>query len=77
MLILSRKENESIFIGNDIEVKVVNISKGLVKLGFNAPKEMQILRSELVKAVTDANINSSKQSDDVLDALKGLSKKFT
>ena len=39
MLILARKENEEILLGNDIKVVVVSISKSTVKLGIEAPRK--------------------------------------
>lgn len=47
MLVLSRKVNESILIGDDIELMVVDIRGGSVKLGFHAPPEIPIHRSEV------------------------------
>lgn len=38
MLVLSRKENESILVGNDVEIVVVRSSNGKVRLGINAPR---------------------------------------
>ena len=55
MLILARKEDESIMLGNDIKITVVVISKGGVKIGIDAPKNMMILRSELVEDVAAEN----------------------
>ena len=40
MLILSRKEEESVVIGDNIIIKVISIDKGNVKLGFDAPPQM-------------------------------------
>jgi carbon storage regulator CsrA len=64
MLILSRKEGESIVIGENITVKIVSAEKGVVKIGIEAPPEVSILRSELVRAVEDANRQASEQSGD-------------
>lgn len=47
MLVLSRKPAESIQIGSDIRVIVVSVSNGRVKLGFEAPDDVRILRSEV------------------------------
>ena len=55
MLILSRKEGESIVVGENIVVKVVSIDKGNVKLGFEAPPQKVILRSELKEAIIKQN----------------------
>lgn len=55
MLVLSRKKGESILIGENIEISVMKIDDGSVKLSINAPKEISILRKELVLEVTDEN----------------------
>jgi carbon storage regulator len=47
MLILARHENEKICIDGGIEITVVEIDRGRVKLGFTAPKDTTILRKEL------------------------------
>ena len=48
MLILTRKTQESIIIGDDIEVIVLGVQGGQVKIGIEAPKDIKILRDELV-----------------------------
>lgn len=69
MLILSRKEEESIVIGDTIKIKVVSIDKGVVKLGIDAPSDVTILRSELLTAVEEANKDAALAIDDsLLDA---------
>lgn len=71
MLILSRKQEESVVIGNDIIIKVVSVDKGSVKLGFEAPPKTLILRAELTEAVKSENTRATgeKVSKDILDAL--------
>lgn len=76
MLILSRKENESITIGDDIIIKVVSIDKGSVKLGFEAPPEMLILRQELKIAIQEENKKSLAHNADALNKLVRVKKKF-
>ncbi len=49
MLILSRKKNESIVIDGKIEVQVIDIGDGRVRIGINAPKNMEIHRKEVYK----------------------------
>ncbi|MBU1927709.1 carbon storage regulator CsrA [bacterium] len=61
MLVLARKLDESIVIGDDIIIKVISIDKGVVKLGIEAPSSVSIMRSELLQDVKDANIASSKE----------------
>lgn len=47
MLVLTRKENERVVIGNDIVISVVSIGPGRVKIGIEAPKWMAIDREEI------------------------------
>jgi carbon storage regulator len=47
MLVLTRKEGEKLLIGQDVEVTIVSIKNGQVRIGINAPKEVQIQREEL------------------------------
>ena len=58
MLVLSRKLGESILLDDKITITVMEISKGVVKLGIDAPKEMLILRKELEEAVKEINIKA-------------------
>lgn len=74
MLILSRKLDESILIGDSITLKVVAIDKGVVKLGIEAPSHVRILRSELIRAVEDSNKAASAEHDESL--LHQLAQKF-
>jgi carbon storage regulator len=56
MLVLMRKSNESIIIGDNITVTVLGIEGDKVKIGISAPREIQILRQELFQAVQEQNI---------------------
>lgn len=49
MLVLTRKENETIVINNDIRVTIIHCGRGRVKIGIEAPPEVSIKRSELVE----------------------------
>lgn len=74
MLILSRKLDESIVIGDSITLKVISIDKGSVKLGIDAPANIRVLRSELINAVKDSNTAASTPQDESL--LRQLAQKF-
>lgn len=48
MLVLTRRPDEALIIGDDIEVVVLDITGNKVKLGIDAPEDVEILREELV-----------------------------
>ena len=75
MLILSRKIGEAVVLDEKITVRVIEVSKGVVRLGFDAPNDMLILREELEEEIKKANIEAQSSAQD-MDAIKGLSKKF-
>ena len=54
MLVLTRKKNEVIQIGQQIVVKVISTGRGKVKLGIDAPANIRVLRAELAKLVPGA-----------------------
>jgi carbon storage regulator len=55
MLILARKVNESIIIGDKVEVSVVDIKGDQVKLGIKAPKDVKVYRLEVYEAIQEEN----------------------
>lgn len=76
MLVITRRNSESILIGDDIEVMVTDISGDKVRLSIRAPKEIPILRKELQET---SNLN--KQADQIppseqMQELKQLMKKM-
>ncbi|MCG3152014.1 MAG: Translational regulator CsrA [bacterium] len=70
MLVLSRKTNEKILIGKDIEITIVDVRGDVVKVGINAPREVSILRHELLEQVQRANQDASQASVATLRALE-------
>lgn len=60
MLILSRKKNESIVIDGKIEVQVIDIGDGRVRIGVDAPKNMEIHRKEIYEKINEENEMASK-----------------
>lgn len=72
MLILSRKQDESIIINGNIEVKILEIEEGKVKLGIEAPKDIDIFRKELYLSIQEENIEAAKTKVD----LEKISKLF-
>lgn len=55
MLVLSRKVGQSVIIGNDIVVRLLEIRGQQVRLGIDAPAEVSVVREELHRSVADAN----------------------
>jgi carbon storage regulator len=72
MLVLARKVDEAIVIGDDIVIKVISVENGVVKLGIDAPKDVSILRDELAREVALSNKAALHVSDE--DELKSLGK---
>lgn len=55
MLVLSRKINQSIMIGDDIRIVVVAVDRDQVKLGIEAPRDVSVHRSEIYEEIQRAN----------------------
>ncbi|MCT4619790.1 MAG: carbon storage regulator CsrA [Marinisporobacter sp.] len=74
MLILSRKKDESIMIDEKIEIKVISIEEGKVKLGISAPKHIEIHRKEIYLEIQEENKKAIIGNIN-LDGLRSLLKK--
>ena len=61
MLVLSRKINESIMIGDQVEIKVLEIRDNHIKLGIIAPKNVSIHRQEVFAEIRDENVRAARQ----------------
>jgi carbon storage regulator len=72
MLILARKPNESIIIGDQIEVSVIDIKGDQVKIGITAPKNIKVYREEVYRAIQKENIEAIKTSPEKLSGLERL-----
>ena len=72
MLVLTRKYNQSIMIGDAIEIVVVDIKGDQVKLGIRAPRECTILRSEIYQQIREENALASSAPPDALDRFDRL-----
>lgn len=60
MLVLTRKLKESIMIGDDIEITIVGIDGDQIKLGINAPRDVDIHRKEVYLDIQNANREAGK-----------------
>lgn len=68
MLVLSRQRDESIIIGDNIKITIVDIRGDKVRLGIEAPKEVPVHREEVYKAIQQENANA-KEPDVAPDSL--------
>ncbi|KPU26429.1 carbon storage regulator [Caloranaerobacter sp. TR13] len=75
MLVLTRKKNESIVINGDIEIIVVGVEDGKVKLGIKAPKNIEIHRKEIYEAIQKENQKAASTHNVDFGTLKGILKK--
>ncbi|MCM3636853.1 carbon storage regulator CsrA [Sporosarcina luteola] len=55
MLVLSRKTNETIKIGDNVEIRILEVKGDTIRIGIEAPKNIDILRGELVQSITETN----------------------
>ena len=55
MLVLSRKRGQSVIIGNEIVVKVVEVNRDIIKLGIEAPREISVHREEVYEMIRKEN----------------------
>ncbi|MFW6368693.1 MAG: carbon storage regulator CsrA, partial [Spirochaetota bacterium] len=65
MLILARKLNERIVIGDDIEISVVEIKGDQVKLGVSAPRDVKVYRHEVYEAIQEENRKAAESARDI------------
>jgi carbon storage regulator len=73
MLVLTRKSNQSIMIGDDIEVAVLSIMGDKVRIGIDAPREIPVFRKEVYLEIQQANVVARASARaEVDDALKRL-----
>ncbi|MBB2184200.1 carbon storage regulator CsrA [Lachnospiraceae bacterium MD1] len=73
MLALSRKMNESIIIGNDVEITILDIKGDQVKIGISAPKSVPIYRKEIYLQIKESNKEAAESTGNE-EALKKLFK---
>ena len=70
MLILNRKIGESIILDNNIEIKILELQDGRVKIGVEAPKYISILRKEVYDEVIEENRKSLEVDMDILELFR-------
>jgi carbon storage regulator len=74
MLVLSRRVGESLVIGDDITVTVIEVRGDTVRLGVDAPRHVRVHRAEVIAAVRAENVAAARADDGVAAALQALAR---
>jgi carbon storage regulator len=73
MLVLTRKSNQSIMIGDEIEVSVLAIMGEKVRIGIQAPRDIPVFRNEVYLEIQQERLEGGKEArEEVDEALRGL-----
>jgi carbon storage regulator len=72
MLVLTRKAGESVVIGDEVVVRVLEVRGDVVRVGIDAPRDVQVHRQEVYEAVREANIAAAAASEEAISALRGI-----
>lgn len=74
MLALTRKKNESIIIDGQIEITVLDVQGDKVRIGINAPKEVEVYRKEIYDQISKSNREASFAKIDAISKLNTMIK---
>ena len=72
MLVLTRKKGQSIMLGDEIEISIVEVNGDAVRIGIKAPKELTIYRREIYEAIQEENIRAAKAAAELAAKLKNI-----
>ena len=74
MLVLTRKQSETIHIGDDVVIKIIQTGRGSIKIGIEAPTSIRILRGEVVESDQDAEPTPAQPSTRIVPPTKPANK---
>ncbi len=77
MLVLARKKGQSIMIGKDIKIMVVEVTGETVRLGIEAPGQLEIFREEIYRDLQEENTQAITGVEEAMQLLKNCGKKKT
>ena len=69
MLVLSRRPGESVMVGHDVVITVLEVRGDVVRVGIAAPREVQVHREEVHRELQAANVKAAAAADDAVAAL--------
>ena len=69
MLVLTRRAGESVMIGDDVVITVLEARGDVIRLGIQAPKDVRVHREEVYRELQAANREAASPSDEAVEAL--------
>ena len=72
MLVFTRKKGESLVIGNDVEITILGLGPGNVKVGIKAPRHISVHRQEVYEAIKRENLAAARSQIPTADVLRKL-----
>lgn len=72
MLVLTRRAGESVMIGDDVVITVLEARGDVIRLGIQAPRDVQVHREEVYRELKEANQAAASPTDEAVDAITRL-----
>jgi len=69
MLVLSRRVGESVVVGDDVTITVLDVRGDVIRIGIDAPRSVSVHRAELLQELADSNQESASPSQDAVASL--------
>ncbi len=72
MLVVTRRKDEKLMIGNEVEIQIVKINKDSVRIGIKAPQNVSVHRYEVYEAIRDANLAATRSQPPANEVLRKI-----